>query len=53
MPKRVVWEVFAENDVLHREAADDQALLGNLSYYELLKKFDKNEIQIADLNSRM
>ena len=31
----------------------DLKIIGNMTYYELLHKFDRNEIEIKDLNSRM
>lgn len=31
----------------------DSQIVQNMTYYELLKKFDRNEVEIDDLNLRM
>ncbi|KAL7013324.1 hypothetical protein ACKWTF_015331 [Chironomus riparius] len=44
---------YFTNDFRLKLSEDDHKIVGNLSYYELLQKLERNEVKIEDLNERI
>jgi hypothetical protein len=44
---------YSNSDERNRLSVEDIKIVGQMTYFQLLQKFDKDEIKLQDLNLRM